>query len=57
MNKNEYVYCTSCKYGNELVRCIMFDGVDIPKQCENCHPYNIEDGMRYEDRPNYIAKE
>lgn len=53
MNKDEYVYCTNCKYGNELVKSIMFDGTNIPKQCGNCYPYNIEDGMRYEDRPNY----
>lgn len=53
MNKNEYVYCTNCKYGSELVKSIVFDSVDIPEQCENCYPYNIEDGMRYEDRPNY----
>ena len=57
MNKDEYVYCTNCKYGNELVKCVMFTGVDIPKQCKNCYPYNIDDSARYEDRPNYVAKE
>lgn len=56
MNKNEYVYCTNCKYGSELVKSIVFDSVDIPEQCNGCYPYNPEDSMKYEDRLNYKEK-
>lgn len=52
MDKNEYVYCTNCKYGAELIKAIIND-TDISKQCESCYSYNPEDGVRYKDRPCY----
>lgn len=57
MNKNEYVYCTNCKYGSKLIEYIIrYNGVSIPEQCNGCYPYNPEDSMKYEDRPNYKEK-
>lgn len=57
MDKNEYVYCTNCKYGSKLIEYIIrYNGVSIPEQCNGCYPYNPEDSMKYEDRPNYKEK-
>lgn len=55
MNKNTHVYCTDCMYGKKLIQAIINE-TDIPKQCKNCYPYNPEDSMKYEDKPNYNRK-
>ena len=48
MNKNEYVYCTNCKYfeslNNKTPFCINID---------KCNISNPEDSLQYKDRPYY----
>ena len=55
MDKNTYVYCVNCIYGNMLFNAII-DDKDIPKYCDGCDPYDPEDSRRYSDRPNYKPK-
>lgn len=47
---------TFCLYGKNLIKAILYN-TDIPNQCYGCYPYNPEDSMKFENRPNYIKKE
>ena len=52
MDKNTHVYCTGCKYGEELMKAIR-EKTEKPLPCQFCNPLNCEDSMSFEDRPNY----
>lgn len=55
MDKDKYVYCTKCQYGKEPLDEIEKDGeTKTPKNCIGCNPYNPEDSVRPEKRPNYV---
>ena len=55
MNKDKYVYCTNCMYGGNLIEAIT-NGTNMPEQCGKCYPFDLESGVRYENRPNYKEK-
>jgi len=52
----EHVYCTECKYGEELIESIANE-IDMSIICEKCYPYNPEDSKPFYMRSNYILKE
>ena len=52
----EHVYCTECKYGEELIESII-NLSDTPTICEKCCPYDPEDSRPFHKRKNYILKE
>ncbi len=53
---DSYVYCTDCKYGDELIEAIDY-WIDIPVKCKKCYPYNPEDSMQIKFRKCYEPKE
>ena len=56
MDKDTYVYCVNCIYGNLLFKRLI-EGEEIPQYCENgCDPWDAEDSRRYSERPKYIEK-
>lgn len=50
--ENYHVYCTNCQSWRELLKSIMCD-FEVPKQCEDCYPYNPEDSFELSIRKNY----
>ena len=52
LDKDTHVYCTKCKHGEELIKAITAE-TEMPLPCQSCNPWNCEDSMRFEDRPNY----
>ncbi len=52
LDKDTHVYCTKCKHGEELIKAITAEG-EMPLPCQSCNPWNCEDSMRFEDRPNF----
>lgn len=55
MDKNTHVYCTNCKFGDNLIKNIIKE-IENPTQCNGCNPYNPEDSTPFNERPNYIQK-
>lgn len=55
MDKNTYVYCTNCKFGEDLINSLINETKE-PINCTNCNPYNPEDSTPLTERPNYIEK-
>jgi hypothetical protein len=56
MNKDTHVYCTDCKYGEELIDT--FDNLEpMPCACCSCFPLDPEDSHPFGVRKNYIALE
>lgn len=55
MDANTHVYCTLCKFGNELLEKLISDEPFVePKNCIGCDSSNPEDSTRFELRPNYV---
>ena len=55
MNKKNHVYCTNCIHGEKLIQCLLEDEA-VPTICVECFPFNPEDSVPFEQRPNYIEK-
>lgn len=53
MKKNKHVYCTNCVNGQSLIHRLLEDK-EIPKSCISCYPFNPEDSVPFNERPNYI---
>lgn len=52
-NSNEHVYCTNCAYGKDLINSINDESSPEPTQCTSCYPYDFEDSVPLNKRPNY----
>lgn len=52
LDKDTQVYCTKCRHGEKLIKAIMAEA-EMPLPCQSCNPWNCEDSMRFEDRPNF----
>jgi hypothetical protein len=53
IDKDEYVYCTNCINYEITLDCMPNNHCGECK-CSGCDCQNAEDGIRFEDRPNYI---
>lgn len=51
----EHVYCTKCINWKDLIDAIINDSL-IPKECDNCFPYDPEDSRPLYQRKNYKEK-
>ena len=47
--ENGYVYCTDCVRFKPLMKAIN-DETNIPKNCDNCYPYDLEDSYPFSIR-------
>lgn len=54
MNQDTHVYCTNCRFGEELILRIMSDETFVePTPCVGCYAYNPEDSVTFQERPHY----
>jgi hypothetical protein len=56
-NKTEkHVYCTNCVHMDNLMKYITDELSEMPKICESCYPYDLEDSFLFKLRKNYKEK-
>ena len=51
--KDEHVYCFDCLNGQDLLNSIMLNSKTIPKDCDECYPWNPEDSFPLSERTKY----
>lgn len=49
-----HVYCTDCTDGELLIQSLIENNKELkPSNCNSCYPYDVEDSIVFEKRPNY----
>lgn len=56
MDQDIHIYCSNCVNGKELFDAIILNSRYIPKDCDECHPWNPEDSFPFEKRSRYKEK-
>ena len=53
MNEYTHVYCTNCNNGQKLIGAYLMNSTWLPKDCDECYPWNPEDSVPMNERPKY----
>jgi len=51
--KDKHVYCFDCINGQDLLNAVMLKSKTIPKDCDECYPWNPEDSFPLKERTKY----